>query len=172
MASLAEGRTFEISGASGLRFVNAMRRSLVGLLTAALLAGGSSLAWGETKAKTTASSRKTTASKSGKKTSSKRSRRHRVRGQKKIDNARTREIQRALVKAHYLDEEPTGVWDAQTEAALRRYQAANGWQTKVVPDSRALIKLGLGPNHDGLMNPETAMTSGPSKPVATGEGKQ
>ena len=28
-----------------------------------------------------------------------------------------------------------------------RYQADNGWQTKVAPDSRALIKLGLGPNY-------------------------
>jgi hypothetical protein len=29
---------------------------------------------------------------------------------------------------------------------MSRLQADNGWQTKLVPDSRALIKLGLGPN--------------------------
>jgi hypothetical protein len=44
---------------------------------------------------------------------------------------------------------------------MERYQASNGWQTKVVPDSRALIKLGLGPGHDHLLNPESAMTSPP-----------
>jgi hypothetical protein len=44
---------------------------------------------------------------------------------------------------------------------MRRYQAANGWQTKTVPDARALIKLGLGPSHDHLLNPESAMTSAP-----------
>ena len=44
---------------------------------------------------------------------------------------------------------------------MQRYQADNGWQSKSVPDSRALIKLGLGPNHDHLLNPESAMTSLP-----------
>jgi hypothetical protein len=28
---------------------------------------------------------------------------------------------------------------------MTKLQSANGWQTKLVPDSRALIKLGLGP---------------------------
>jgi hypothetical protein len=58
--------------------------------------------------------------------------------------------------------EPSGKWDDATEAALRRYQAAQGWQSKSVPDSRALIKLGLGPSHDHLLNPETAMTTAPT----------
>ncbi len=83
----------------------------------------------------------------------------RPRGQQKIDTTRTRDIQEALAREHYLDGTPTGKWDSKTQAALVRYQADNGWQTKVVPDSRALIKLGLGPDHDHLLNPETAMTS-------------
>ena len=29
---------------------------------------------------------------------------------------------------------------------MEKLQADNGWQTKLVPDSRALIKLGLGPS--------------------------
>lgn len=58
--------------------------------------------------------------------------------------------------------EPSGVWDTATQSALQRYQAAHGWQTKTVPDSRALIGLGLGPDHDHLLNPESAMTSGPA----------
>jgi len=28
---------------------------------------------------------------------------------------------------------------------MQRFQADNGWQSKVVPDSRALIKLGWDP---------------------------
>ncbi len=98
-------------------------------------------------------------------TSSKR-KSHRIRrasrhGQQKIDATRAREIQEALIREHYLDGDPTGVWDAKSQSAMQRYQADNGWQTKSIPDSRALIKMGLGPNHDHLLNPETAMTSEP-----------
>jgi hypothetical protein len=49
---------------------------------------------------------------------------------------------------------------------MRRYQADHGWQSKTVPDSRALIKLGLGPSNDHLLNPESAMTTGPEMPRA------
>jgi hypothetical protein len=86
------------------------------------------------------------------------------RGQQKIDSGRARQIQEALVRQHYLSGEPTGKWDADTEDALRRYQVDHGWQDKTVPDSRALIKLGLGPNHDHLLNPESAMTAAPESP--------
>lgn len=83
------------------------------------------------------------------------------RGQRAIDSERARQIQEALVHEHYLNAEPSGTWDAATQAAMRRYQSDQGWQTKVVPDSRALIRLGLGPSHDHLLNPESAMVSGP-----------
>jgi peptidoglycan hydrolase-like protein with peptidoglycan-binding domain len=85
----------------------------------------------------------------------------RPRGQQAITSDRTREIQQALIREHYLQGEPTGSWDTQTKAALVKFQHDNGWQTKVVPDSRALIKLGLGPSHDGLLNPETAAIGRP-----------
>jgi len=98
-----------------------------------------------------------TVSRKGKR--SKQSSRH---GQQKIDNARTLQIQQALIKQHYLSGEPSGKWDASTEEALRKFQGDNGWQNKTVPDSRALIKLGLGPSHDHLLNPESAMTTSPS----------
>ena len=88
------------------------------------------------------------------------------RGQQKIDNSRTQAIQEALIRENYLKGEPSGTFDAATTAALQKYQADHGWQTKVVPDSRALINLGLGPDHDHLLNPETAMTSAPAKPHA------
>lgn len=75
-------------------------------------------------------------------------------GQQQIAGDRAREIQEALIREHYMDGQPTGIWDARTTDALRRFQAAQGWQSKVVPDSRALIKLGLGPNHENDLNPD------------------
>jgi hypothetical protein len=59
---------------------------------------------------------------------------------------RATQIQNALIKAGYLTGTPSGTWDAQSQAAMEKLQADNGWQTKMVPDSRAIIKLGLGPN--------------------------
>ena len=88
----------------------------------------------------------------------------RQRGQQKIDAARSREIQEALIREHYLDGSASGVWDAKSQSAMERFQADNGWQSKTVPDSRALIKLGLGPDHEHLLNPESAMTSRPDPP--------
>ena len=82
-------------------------------------------------------------------------------GQRGIDSGRTRQIQEALIREHYLSGEPTGQWDQSTKDALTKYQDANGWQTKSLPDSRALIKLGLGPDKKGLLNPDTAVMSSP-----------
>ncbi|HTU50235.1 MAG TPA: peptidoglycan-binding domain-containing protein [Acidobacteriaceae bacterium] len=65
-----------------------------------------------------------------------------------MDSSRATEIQEALIQAHYLSGSPTGQWDAETQAAMVKYQSDNGWQTKITPDSRALIKLGLGPKQD------------------------
>jgi len=96
------------------------------------------------------------------KTSSKRGKRaakpskSRIIGQRAIDDGRATEIQSALIKAGYLSGEPSGHWDSQSEAAMQKLQGDNGWQTKLVPDSRALIKLGLGPNtnpRESLSNP-------------------
>jgi hypothetical protein len=86
-----------------------------------------------------------------------------ARGQQKIDPERAQEIQQALIREHYLNGEASVSWNQASEDAMRRYQADHGWQSKTVPDSRALISLGLGPSHDHLLNPESAMTmtSGP-----------
>jgi hypothetical protein len=67
-----------------------------------------------------------------------------------------------LIRECYLTGEPAGVWNQSSEDAMRRYQADHGWQSKEVPDARALISLGLGPSHDHLLNPDSAMTTGPS----------
>ncbi len=97
------------------------------------------------------------------KRSSKQAKKH---GQQAIDPTRTRQIQEALIREHYMDGEPSGSWDEATQAAMQRYQADQGWQSKTTPDSRALIKLGLGPSHDHLLNPESAMTAAPGDPKA------
>jgi len=92
-----------------------------------------------------------------------------VRGQRGIDSDRAREIQEALIRQNYLTGAPTGEWDTATENAMQKYQAANGWQTKLTPDSRALIKLGLGPDHsaDGTpVNTTVASSSTSSVPEA------
>jgi peptidoglycan hydrolase-like protein with peptidoglycan-binding domain len=68
-------------------------------------------------------------------------------GQQGIQAERAAAIQEALIRENYLSGEPNGQWDARTQAAMARYQTDHGWQSKVTPDSRALIKLGLGPDY-------------------------
>ena len=109
---------------------------------------------------------RTSSKSSGKHSSRKKKKSSRVRGQQKIDSTRAEEIQEALIREHYLNGTATGVWNQASEEAMRRYQADNGWQSKTVPDSRALIKLGLGPSKDHLLNPESAMTTVPDAPKA------
>ena len=117
-----------------------------------------------TNSSTTQSAGKTHTASSGKRSSRKKS--SRVRGQQKIDSERAQAIQEALIREHYLTGEATGTWNQASEEAMRRYQADQGWQSKTVPDSRALIKLGLGPSKDHLLNPESAMTTVPDRPQA------
>lgn len=106
------------------------------------------------------SGQKTTPSRG--KNGSKNLRSSKKRGQQAIDHDRAQAIQEALIREHYLQGEPSGTWDATTQEAMKRYQADQGWQYKTTPDSRALIKLGLGPSNDHLLNPESAMTSAPA----------
>jgi peptidoglycan hydrolase-like protein with peptidoglycan-binding domain len=80
-------------------------------------------------------------------TSSKKGKKARIHGQRTIDSNRAVEIQNALIRHNYLKGTPTGQWDSQTQVAMQKYQSDHGWQTRLMPDSRALISLGLGPNH-------------------------
>ncbi len=89
----------------------------------------------------------------------------RVRGQQVIDGSRAREIQTALVREGYMSGEPSGVWDQETKDAMARYQSDHGWQTKTLPDSRALIALGLGPSHADAINAETASAPARVEPI-------
>jgi hypothetical protein len=82
-------------------------------------------------------------------------------GQQTIQPDRILAIQEALIREKYLSGEPSGEWDTRTQDAMSRYQAAHGWQDKVTPDSRALIKLGLGPKYS-----EKEMLQFPPKPAS------
>jgi|HubBroStandDraft_6_1064221.scaffolds.fasta_scaffold00186_22 hypothetical protein len=114
----------------------------------------------------TTSSPTTTSHKKKKKSHKKVSSHH---GQQNIDPQRARDIQTALIREHYLDGKASGVWDDTSQKAMQKYQADHGWQSKTTPDSRALIKLGLGPDHQHLLNPESAMTEAPPAHTATGK---
>jgi len=94
-------------------------------------------------------------------------------GQQQIAPERAREIQEALIRQHYLTGEPSGEWDTRTQAAMERYQSDNGWQSKVTPDSRALIKLGLGPNYsqEQLLNFPPAQADAMASASDAGSGQ-
>jgi hypothetical protein len=87
---------------------------------------------------------------------------HTVQGQRGIDPQRAAQIQDALIREHYLTGPASGQWDATTESAMQKYQSDHGWQTKLTPDSRALIKLGLGPQSDA-----TQSVAGSAVPVSS-----
>jgi peptidoglycan hydrolase-like protein with peptidoglycan-binding domain len=92
---------------------------------------------------------------------------HHARGQQAIDPERVTQIQQALIREHYLTGEADGKWDATTVAAMQRYQADHGWQTKLMPDSRALLKLGLGPDYSAAINAKgSTFASAPPKDTA------
>jgi peptidoglycan hydrolase-like protein with peptidoglycan-binding domain len=105
-----------------------------------------------------------TAQKSG--THKGRSRSRRPRGQQVIAPDRVTEIQQALIREHYLIGEANGQWDEKTKAAMQKYQAAQGWQTKLIPDARALKKLGLGPDYSNAINAKNSTFAEPP-PVST-----
>ena len=118
-----------------------------------------SLSFARSHKKATHPSNKATASRNNKGKGSSRVAKSKARGQQGIQSDRVAEIQQALIREHYLQGEASGVWDQRTKEAMTRLQGDNGWQTTLVPDSRALIKLGLGPKHADLINPDTAVNS-------------
>lgn len=91
---------------------------------------------------------------------------HRIHGQQAIEPERVTQIQQALIREHYLTGEADGAWNAQTIAAMQKYQADHGWQTRLMPDSRALVKLGLGPDYSNAINAKNSSFDAPP-PVAT-----
>ena len=85
----------------------------------------------------------------------------RPRGQQVIEPSRVTEIQQALIRVHYLSGEADGKWDERTKSAMLKYQADQGWQTKLTPDARALKKLGLGPDYSNAINAKNSTFAEP-----------
>ena len=135
--------------------MSSIRANVILMLSAALIAGPAFAVPTHRTIRTTGSgharsSRKAAAPKSKK-----------LHGQQAIDPARVTEIQQALIREHYFTGEATGRWDATTEAAMQKYQADQGWQTKLMPDSRAIKKLGLGPDYSNAINAKNGTFSDP-----------
>jgi hypothetical protein len=77
---------------------------------------------------------------------------------------RYREIQQALAEKGYLKSDPSGVWDANSQDAMTRFQT----DQKLPPTGRisaaSLIGLGLGAKSAGA--PEAQPAAGPSSKTA------
>ncbi|MFN7543045.1 MAG: peptidoglycan-binding domain-containing protein [Acidobacteriota bacterium] len=61
---------------------------------------------------------------------------------------RIRLVQQALIERGYLQAEATGVWNAQSVEALKKFETEQTWKADGKIDSRGLIALGLGPQYD------------------------
>ena len=87
---------------------------------------------------------------------------HKLHGQQAIAPERVTEIQQALIREHYRSGPANGEWDSNTVAAMQKLQGDQGWQTKLMPDSRALKKLGLGADYSGAINAKGASFAAPA----------
>jgi peptidoglycan hydrolase-like protein with peptidoglycan-binding domain len=65
---------------------------------------------------------------------------------------RIREIQGALASRGYLKTAPSGAWDAETQDAMKRFQADRKLDQTGKLNALSLIGLGLGPKND--LSPE------------------
>ncbi len=139
-------------------------RAILTIALSVLLIGGPAFAAGKHHSSHSATVHKASEHTGGK--SHKASRSHRLHGQQAIDPERVTQIQQALVREHYLTQEPNGEWDSATQAAMQKYQADQGWQTRLLPDSRALVKLGLGPDYSSAINAkDSSFAAPPSSPA-------
>jgi peptidoglycan hydrolase-like protein with peptidoglycan-binding domain len=92
-------------------------------------------------------------------------------GQKAPTNDRITEIQTALARDGSFRGSPTGKWDDDTTAAMRKFQAGHGLNASGKLDARTLQRLGLGSQTAGMAAPTpppgatsrlTSSTSNPS----------
>jgi Putative peptidoglycan binding domain len=144
------------------------RASLAFLLSAAVVAAPAFADTTTTTHKKSSSAHATTHTKSNAKahkTAKSSHHQKKLHGQQNIDSARATEIQKALIREHYMTGEANGQWDSTTMAAMQKFQADQGWQTKLMPDSRAIKKLGLGPDYSNAINASGSSFAEP-KPAA------
>jgi peptidoglycan hydrolase-like protein with peptidoglycan-binding domain len=137
------------------------------------------------KSATKAAASKTSHKKSTRRVSSRRRRHHkesfRTRlARQKLHPERIEEIQRGLVQAGYLNEEPSGKWDNSTREAMRSFQHAHGFPETGLPEAKSLMKLGLGPHPlpedldptaQASANPQSLSTAGESSTTSDGAAR-
>jgi peptidoglycan hydrolase-like protein with peptidoglycan-binding domain len=75
-------------------------------------------------------------------------------GQKAPTSDRISEIQSALAREGYLKGDPNGKMDANTVAALEKFQSDNGLDANGKLDAQTLQKLGLGSDIAGVAAPK------------------
>jgi Putative peptidoglycan binding domain len=68
--------------------------------------------------------------------------------------ARISEIQSALGRGGYYQGDPNGRWDAETVAAMQKFQSANNLEATGKLDAPTLQKLGLGSDIAGVSAPK------------------
>jgi peptidoglycan hydrolase-like protein with peptidoglycan-binding domain len=89
---------------------------------------------------------------------------------------RITEIQSALARGGYYQGDPTGKWDANTVAAMQKFQSVSGLDATGKLDALTLQKLGLGSDIAGVSAPGPVVPHSPSAsnaspantPVVTG----
>jgi hypothetical protein len=79
---------------------------------------------------------------------------------------RYKEIQSALVQRGYLKKDASGVWDADSADAMRRFQQDQSLDATGKLNSLSLIALGLGPKHPAPAPAPAAPAATPTAPVA------
>lgn len=80
-------------------------------------------------------------------------------GQKAPTPDRISEIQSALAREGYYHGDPNGKFDANTVAALQKFQSANGLDASGKLDAPTLQKLGLGSDIAGVAAPKPVVPS-------------
>ena len=80
-------------------------------------------------------------------------------GQKTPSSDRISEIQSALAREGYYKGDPNGKLDANTVAALEKFQSANDLDANGKLDAPTLQKLGLGSDIAGVAAPKTVVPS-------------
>jgi hypothetical protein len=85
---------------------------------------------------------------------------------------RYKEIQSALMERGYLKKDASGVWDADSTDALRRFQHDQSLDATGKLNSLSLIALGLGPKHPAPVPAPAAPSATPTAPPAIPTGPQ
>ncbi len=86
--------------------------------------------------------------------------RHRIRLPKAPSRERTTQIQTALARGGYYKGDPNGKWDADTVAAVQKFQSANNIDASGKLDAPTLQKLGLGSDIAGVAAPKPVVPKG------------